>query len=45
MNPEKAKQLVFELEINLVHAAHTEKGEVLVRNERLNDRFSKQTGK
>lgn len=33
-NPEKAKQLVLELETNLVHAVHTEKGELLVTSKR-----------
>lgn len=39
-NPEKAKQLVLDLEINLVHAAHTEKGEVLVTSKGPDDNFS-----
>lgn len=38
MNPEKAKHLVVELEIKLVHAAHTKKG-VLVSRKGPNDDF------
>lgn len=44
-NPEKAKQLVLELEINLVHAAHTEKGEVLVTSKGPDDNFSERREK
>lgn len=40
MSPEKAKQLVLELEINLVHTAHAEKGEVLVTSKGPDDNFS-----
>lgn len=49
MNPAKKKQQskavgFLSWEIKLVHAAHTEKGRVLVRSKGPNDHFSKQEG-